>query len=154
MFLPLQDLHLLLNQYHLIKMKNFTVGMNLDELQSINLPLSTIHSNHNENVHKTLDMKSIEELLYSTLSISSSSLQLQLQSKHELKVCQLRICVTEGKYRMVRRILHNAGHSVLRLNRLRYGQILLNDLAVGEVRSATDEEINWARSLPPAPTRK
>ena len=38
---------------------------------------------------------------------------------------QVRVSVREGKYRMVRRILHNAGHSVLQLHRVRYGDILL-----------------------------
>jgi 16S rRNA U516 pseudouridylate synthase RsuA-like enzyme len=33
----------------------------------------------------------------------------------------VRLTVTEGKYRMVRRILHNAGHSVIALHRRRYG---------------------------------
>lgn len=33
----------------------------------------------------------------------------------------VRLSVTEGKYRMVRRMLHNAGHSVLALHRISYG---------------------------------
>ena len=38
------------------------------------------------------------------------------------------LSVTEGKYRMVRRILHNAGHTVLELHRLEYGGVTLGDL--------------------------
>ena len=38
----------------------------------------------------------------------------------------VRLSVTEGKYRMVRRILHNSGHTVLRLHRWRYGGIKLD----------------------------
>ena len=33
---------------------------------------------------------------------------------------------TIGKYRMVRRILHNCGHSVVKLTRIRFGGIHLN----------------------------
>lgn len=40
----------------------------------------------------------------------------------------LRLRVTEGKYRMVRRILHNAGHSVALLHRCRYGHVTLAGL--------------------------
>ena len=39
------------------------------------------------------------------------------------------ITVTEGKHRMVRRMLHNAGASVLALHRIAYGDIVLGDLA-------------------------
>lgn len=38
---------------------------------------------------------------------------------------EVRVVVTEGKHRMVRRILHNCGHSVLQLHRTRYGPISL-----------------------------
>ena len=42
-----------------------------------------------------------------------------------VSVSTVRLTVTEGKYRMVRRILHNAGHSVIALHRMRYGNTLL-----------------------------
>ena len=38
----------------------------------------------------------------------------------------VRLSVTEGKYRMVRRILHNSGHSVCFLRRRRFGEIYLH----------------------------
>ncbi|KAL7488877.1 hypothetical protein ACHAW6_015368 [Cyclotella cf. meneghiniana] len=59
----------------------------------------------------------------------------------------VRLIVSEGKYRMVRRMLHNCGHSVVELRRERHGIVRLDDLAVGEFRKATDEELEWARSL-------
>ena len=59
----------------------------------------------------------------------------------------VRLSVTEGKYRMVRRILHNAGHSVMSLHRVRYGQVYLRELEEGEVRFCTSEEARWARAL-------
>ena len=59
----------------------------------------------------------------------------------------VRLHVTEGKYRMVRRILHNAGHSVLELHRTRYGSIELGDLEPGDVRQCSESEKEWGISL-------
>lgn len=42
----------------------------------------------------------------------------------------VRITVTEGRYRMVRRMLANAGHPVVALHRISYGPVRLGDLAV------------------------
>jgi pseudouridine synthase len=63
------------------------------------------------------------------------------------KASYVRLAVTEGKYRMVRRILHNAGHSVINLHRIRYGNILLNDLEEGEVTSCDTEQSTWAKRI-------
>jgi 23S rRNA pseudouridine2605 synthase len=60
---------------------------------------------------------------------------------------RLRLTVTEGKYRMVRRVLHNAGHSVLDLHRLRYGGVALGPLDEGDVRPCTAEEEAWAEDV-------
>lgn len=52
----------------------------------------------------------------------------------------LEVEVQEGKYRMVRRILANAGHPVLALHRIRYGDFELGDLAPGQIIAADDDE--------------
>lgn len=44
----------------------------------------------------------------------------------------IKLSVTEGKYRMVRRILHNCGYSVLFLHRLSYGSIILDENMIVE----------------------
>lgn len=59
----------------------------------------------------------------------------------------VRLLVTEGKYRMVRRMLHNCGHSVVELRRERHGAVRLDDLKVGEFREANEEELAWAKKL-------
>jgi 23S rRNA pseudouridine2605 synthase len=51
------------------------------------------------------------------------------------------LSVTEGKHRMVRRMLHNAGASVLSLHRERYGHIELGELTSGEYRVITSQEL-------------
>jgi 23S rRNA pseudouridine2605 synthase len=55
--------------------------------------------------------------------------------------------VTEGKYRMVRRILANCGHPVVSLQRQQIGIISLDDLPVGATRDITPEEKTWLKSL-------
>lgn len=49
------------------------------------------------------------------------------------------VSVTEGKHRMVRRMLHNAGASVLALHRESYGAVELADLKEGEYRVVQEE---------------
>ena len=73
--------------------------------------------------------------------------ELDLDNTKLVPTSRVIVSVTEGKYRMVRRVLHNAGHSVLQLHRLRYGSIFLNDLEGGEVRPCTTEERKWAENL-------
>ncbi len=53
----------------------------------------------------------------------------------------VRLVVTEGRNRVVRRMLHNAGHSVLDLQRVRYGSVELGGLAVGQTRPLTEVEM-------------
>jgi len=57
----------------------------------------------------------------------------------------IELAVTEGKHRMVRRMLANAGHPVALLHRLAYGPVALGDLAPGAWRPATDGELAAAR---------
>lgn len=53
---------------------------------------------------------------------------------------ELEVEVHEGKYRMVRRILANAGHPVTALHRIRYGDFELGDLPVGHIVAAPEED--------------
>lgn len=59
----------------------------------------------------------------------------------------LRVRVTEGKYRMVRRMLNNAGHPVLGLHRIRYGRLELGKLEVGQFEEVAGEELVWLEGL-------
>ncbi|EEC45991.1 predicted protein [Phaeodactylum tricornutum CCAP 1055/1] len=61
----------------------------------------------------------------------------------------VRLTVSEGKHRMVRRILANCGHPVVSLHRDRLGAVALNDLPAGEYRPLTTEESPWAETLVP-----
>ena len=67
----------------------------------------------------------------------------------------MRLKVTEGKYRMVRRILANVGLPVLELHRLRYGQVVLGELGIAEGGWAecSPAAAEWARGLLEAKSR-
>jgi 23S rRNA pseudouridine2605 synthase len=77
-------------------------------------------------------------------TISEDQEDTDRREDYEGPYSDVRLIVSEGKYRMVRRMLHNCGHSVVELRRERHGVISLADLKVGEFRMATDEEIEWA----------
>ena len=59
--------------------------------------------------------------------LSRGELELTLSGPMLLRqpLSVVNLTVVEGKYRMVRRILHNCGHSVVSLHRTRYGNIEL-----------------------------
>lgn len=58
-------------------------------------------------------------------------------------ISTVRLTVTEGKSRMVRRMLFNSGYPVLDLKRVRVGGISLGDLQEGEFSVLTPQEGNW-----------
>lgn len=60
---------------------------------------------------------------------------------------EVRLVVTEGKHRMVRRMLANVGLPVTALVRLRFGPVVLADLPEGEIRELGDEELAWLDAL-------
>ncbi len=86
------------------------------------------------------DLNSVEE----NDDIIEDLVSLVKQSK---KFSLIKLSVTEGKYRMVRRILHNAGHSVINLHRIQYGDVHLGDIQVGDVRPCLPHEIKWAQAI-------
>ena len=64
---------------------------------------------------------------------------------------RLQIVIQEGRYRQIRRIAHQLGHPVLRLQRLSVGTVQLGSLAYGGWRWLEPHEIdrlNRAASLP------
>lgn len=60
---------------------------------------------------------------------------------------QVRLVVTEGKHRMVRRMLANLGLPVTALVRLRFGPVELGALASGELRELDEAELAWLDAL-------
>ena len=69
------------------------------------------------------------------------------QQKWEGPRTDVRLIVTEGKHRMVRRMLANCGHPVEELRRERHGGVVLGDLKAGSFREVQKEELKWAKKL-------
>lgn len=57
------------------------------------------------------------------------------------------LTVSEGKHRMVRRMLANLGHPVDTLHRTRFGPLMLGELEPGAWRYAAAAEASWAEAL-------
>ena len=71
-----------------------------------------------------------------------------------LTLSQVRLVVTEGKHRMVRRMLANCGHGVVELKREKQGIVELGDLPENEFRRLTPEEQVWAEAMVPSNARR
>ncbi|MBX2799047.1 MAG: pseudouridine synthase [Myxococcales bacterium] len=57
------------------------------------------------------------------------------------------LTVREGKHRMVRRMLANAGHPVVDLRRIAFGPFQLGELPTGQWRPPEDDEATWLDAL-------
>jgi 23S rRNA pseudouridine2605 synthase len=57
------------------------------------------------------------------------------------------ITIHEGRTHQVKRMVEAVGHFVLKLKRVRFGPLALNDLEAGEFRYLTDREANALREL-------
>jgi 23S rRNA pseudouridine2605 synthase len=73
-------------------------------------------------------------------------LQILKASKRE---CHLRVILTEGKNREIRRLFSHIGTEVRDLKRIAYGSLELGDLPVGALRELTPAEVE--RAFPEAP---
>jgi 23S rRNA pseudouridine2457 synthase len=64
-----------------------------------------------------------------------------IRYRRNAPVSWLKITITEGRFRQVRKMTAKIGHPTLRLVRVRIKNLLLNNLKPGEVRKLTAEEI-------------
>ncbi len=63
--------------------------------------------------------------------------------KIERRATILKVVITEGRKREVRRMFHYVGHDVERLIRTRIGPVKLGDLRSGKYRDLTPSEVEW-----------
>ena len=66
----------------------------------------------------------------------------------EEEVSEVKLTITEGKFHQVKRMFHSVGKEVLYLKRIAMGSLVLpDDLASGEYRPLTEEELAGLREL-------
>jgi len=113
-------------------------------------------------VENPVDAPKLGELLAKGVQTIEDGEPFVVQAKLvEVVENKVRLIVTEGKHRMVRRILANAGHPVIELRRIRFGEIRLEELEIEEddVVEIDGEALDWALGLltqaaPKAPLRQ
>ena len=66
---------------------------------------------------------------------------------HETAGNVIELSVTEGKYRMVRRMLANVGQPVSQLTRIKYGPFQLDELPSEQLRAPTEQEVDEAATM-------
>ena len=59
----------------------------------------------------------------------------------------IRVVVTEGRNRLVKRMFSAIGHTVLKLKRVEFGPVRLGDLPIGQFRYLTQEEMESLKKL-------
>lgn len=64
-----------------------------------------------------------------------------IRKRMNISVCWLKIVITEGRNRQVRKMTAAIGHPTLRLIRTRIKNLLLGDLKPGEIRELAELEI-------------
>jgi len=74
-------------------------------------------------------------------SLNTSERVPPIRKRGDIPVCWLRIVLTEGRNRQVRKMTAAIGHPTLRLIRVRIKNVLLGDLKPGEIRELTELEI-------------
>ncbi|MDR0957598.1 MAG: rRNA pseudouridine synthase [Clostridiales bacterium] len=72
--------------------------------------------------------------------------QVEIIERNE-KFSEIEIYIREGKNRQIRKMLESVGHSVTALKRIKIGNINIGELAVGEYRFLTKEEILYLKNL-------
>ena len=69
------------------------------------------------------------------------------QRMHLIPSAHVRIAIHEGRKRQVRRMLGAVGHPVVELTRTHVGPLALGELAPGEARPLTGDELQALREL-------
>lgn len=116
-------------------------------IQMARVPIVQSDIDNDDNSEEADDNGLIKGNVGALVSDIDANFEFDLDNTKLVPTSRVVVSVTEGKYRMVRRVLHNAGHSVLQLHRVRYGSVFLKDLEGGEVRPCTTEEKEWAENL-------
>lgn len=103
-------------------------------------PRHAIEREYIATVEGAIHKNALREILAAGVETAEGTFSARLE---EVWGQTIRVVVSEGKYRMVRRVLNNAGHPVVSLHRIRYGDFRIGDLEEGRVRECSAEEYAW-----------
>ena len=57
------------------------------------------------------------------------------------------LTIHEGKYHEIRRVFARLGYRILRLIRIAFGEIYLDDMGKGELKKFSDDEIRYVKEV-------
>lgn len=77
--------------------------------------------------------------------ITSASL-IKILAEHK-DICQVMITIHEGRNRQVRKMCEKIGHPVIKLKRIGFGKLNVNELEPGEWRYLNQEEIGYLKTI-------
>lgn len=84
---------------------------------------------------------------YVTSGATLKVLDVKINRNSWLRSSLVEINIHEGKNRQVRKMCDALGHTVLNLNRVQVGEIILGSLPKGEYRNLTNKELDYLNSL-------
>ena len=70
-----------------------------------------------------------------------------LEVNKEKEISKVKIEISEGKYHQVKRMFEKIGHPVVYLKRIKFANLELGDLPLGEYRNLTSNELKELREL-------
>ncbi len=111
-------------------------------------PKAEIFKSYFVKIKGRVEKKSIQDLRYGVLLEDGMTLpaRVELITAGE-KQSEVFIAIREGRNRQVRRMFEKVGHEVIYLKRTAIGDMMLGELATGEYRELTSDELNYLMNL-------
>ncbi len=133
-----------------------------DFARKLELPSNGWERTYRVRVHGRIDTRRLKAL-ESGITIEGvryDAIKAHMENKEQISAnTWLKVTLTEGKNREIRRVMEHLGYPVNRLIRVSYGQFALNDIKKSEVREVTQGQIklkalgekpkaSWAKAKP------
>lgn len=111
-------------------------------------PRAEIFKSYFVKIKGRVEKKSIQDLRYGVMLEDGITLPARVEviTLGE-KQSEIFISIREGRNRQVRRMFEKVGHEVIYLKRTAIGEMMLGELATGEYRELTNEELNYLKNL-------
>ena len=138
-----------------------------DFARALELPENQWHRTYRVRVHGTVDSRALKALQNGITidGVHYGKIVAELETAQTASNVWLRVTLTEGKNREIRRVMTHLGYKVNRLIRTAYGPFTLPPIARTEVREVTAVQIrqkilqqkpkkSWAKAKPRTPNKK